>query len=63
MVVKQQIGRVTTLLMLLKDADTQARWYYQLKIEFARAWPKIVLLAIRLGTNYCAGAVNPNNKS
>jgi len=34
--------------MLLKDADTQARWYYQLKIEFARAWPKIVLLAIRL---------------
>jgi hypothetical protein len=23
--------------MLIKDADTQARWYYQLKAEFARA--------------------------
>jgi phenylpropionate dioxygenase-like ring-hydroxylating dioxygenase large terminal subunit len=24
-------------LMLIKDADTQARWYYQLKVEFTRA--------------------------
>jgi len=24
-------------MMLIKDADTQARWYYQLKTEFARA--------------------------
>jgi phenylpropionate dioxygenase-like ring-hydroxylating dioxygenase large terminal subunit len=38
MVVKQQIGlKHNPPLMLIKDADTQARWYYQLKAEFARA--------------------------
>lgn len=38
MVVKQQIGlQYDPPLMLIKDADTQARWYYQLKTEFARA--------------------------
>jgi hypothetical protein len=38
MVVKQQIGlKYDPSLMLIKDADTQARWYYQLKAEFARA--------------------------
>jgi len=38
MVVKQQVGlKYDPPLMLIKDADTQARWYYQLKAEFARA--------------------------
>jgi phenylpropionate dioxygenase-like ring-hydroxylating dioxygenase large terminal subunit len=38
MVVKQKIGlKHTPPLMLIKDADTQARWYYQLKAEFAQA--------------------------
>jgi phenylpropionate dioxygenase-like ring-hydroxylating dioxygenase large terminal subunit len=38
MVVKQQIGlKSDPSLMLIKDADTQARWYYQLKAEFTRA--------------------------
>jgi phenylpropionate dioxygenase-like ring-hydroxylating dioxygenase large terminal subunit len=38
MVIKQQIGlQHQPSLMLIKDADTQARWYYQLKAEFARA--------------------------
>ena len=38
MVAKQQIGlQYDPPLMLIKDADTQARWYYQLKTEFARA--------------------------
>ena len=38
MVVKQQIGlQYDPSLMLIKDADTQARWYFQLKAEFARA--------------------------
>ncbi len=38
MVVKQQIGlKHNPTLMLIKDADTQARWYYQLKAEFAKA--------------------------
>ncbi|HEY9643486.1 MAG TPA: aromatic ring-hydroxylating dioxygenase subunit alpha [Coleofasciculaceae cyanobacterium] len=38
MVIKQQIGlQHNPALMLIKDADTQARWYYQLKAEFARA--------------------------
>ena len=37
-VIKQQIGlQYNPSLMLIKDADTQARWYYQLKTEFARA--------------------------
>lgn len=37
-VVKQQIGlKHNPNLMLIKDADTQVRWYYQLKTEFARA--------------------------
>ena len=35
---KQQMGlKYNPSLMLIKDADTQARWYYQLKAEFARA--------------------------
>jgi phenylpropionate dioxygenase-like ring-hydroxylating dioxygenase large terminal subunit len=35
MVVKQQIGlHYDPPLMLIKDADTQARWYYQLKAEY-----------------------------
>ena len=38
MVVKQQIGlKHDPSLMLIKDADTQARWYYQLKAEYARS--------------------------
>lgn len=38
MVVKQQVGlKYNPSLMLIKDADTQARWYYQLKAEYARA--------------------------
>ncbi len=37
-VVKQQLGlKHNPTLLLIKDADTQARWYYQLKAEFARA--------------------------
>ncbi|TWB35250.1 aromatic ring-hydroxylating oxygenase subunit alpha [Nitrospirillum pindoramense] len=37
-VVMQQQGlRHNPTLMLIKDADTQARWYYQLKNEFRRA--------------------------
>lgn len=37
-VVQQQEGlRHNPSLMLIKDADTQARWYYQLKNEHARA--------------------------
>jgi phenylpropionate dioxygenase-like ring-hydroxylating dioxygenase large terminal subunit len=37
-VIKQQEGlKYNPTLMLIKDADTQARWYYQLKAEFARA--------------------------
>ena len=37
-VVKQQLGlKYNPPLMLIKDSDTQARWYYQLKAEFARA--------------------------
>ncbi|MBF2021187.1 MAG: aromatic ring-hydroxylating dioxygenase subunit alpha [Hydrococcus sp. C42_A2020_068] len=38
MVIKQQIGlQYDPPLMLIEDADVQARWYYQLKAEFARA--------------------------
>ncbi|MBW4417715.1 MAG: aromatic ring-hydroxylating dioxygenase subunit alpha [Myxacorys californica WJT36-NPBG1] len=38
MVIKQQDGlKYNPSLMLIKDADTQARWYYQLKAEFTRA--------------------------
>lgn len=38
MVVKQQIGlQHNPTLRLVKDSDTQARWYYQLKAEFAHA--------------------------
>jgi len=38
LVVKQQVGlKQNPTLMLINDADTQARWYYQLKTEFARA--------------------------
>lgn len=37
-VVTQQEGlRFNPTLMLIRDADTQARWYYQLKKEFAAA--------------------------
>ncbi len=37
-VVKQQTGlRYEQNLLLLRDADTQARWYYQLKNEWIRA--------------------------
>lgn len=37
-VVQQQRGlRHDPALMLIKDADTQARWYYQLKAEWVRA--------------------------
>lgn len=37
-VAKQQIGlKHNPSLMLIKDSDTQARWYYQLKAEFNRA--------------------------
>lgn len=35
---RQQVGLAhQSRLMLIKDADTQARWYYQLKREFARS--------------------------
>jgi phenylpropionate dioxygenase-like ring-hydroxylating dioxygenase large terminal subunit len=38
MVVKQQEGlKYDPALMLIKDADAQARWYYQLKVEYAKA--------------------------
>ena len=38
MVVKQQIGlKYDPPLMLIKDADAQARWYYQLKGEYQRS--------------------------
>lgn len=38
MIVKQQQGlRFAPPLMLIKDSDTQARWYYQLKREWERA--------------------------
>ncbi len=37
-VVKQKLGLdYNPSLMLIKDADTQARWYYQIKAEYARA--------------------------
>lgn len=37
-VAKQQIGlQYDPKLMLIQDADTQARWYYQLKAAFAKA--------------------------
>lgn len=37
-VTKQQIGlQSDPTLLLIRDADTQARWYYQLKAEFERA--------------------------
>ncbi|MBD2102259.1 aromatic ring-hydroxylating dioxygenase subunit alpha [Leptolyngbya sp. FACHB-261] len=37
-VAKQQVGlKHNPGLMLIRDADTQARWYYQLKAEFLRA--------------------------
>lgn len=37
-VTKQQIGlQYDPTLLLIRDADTQARWYYQLKAEFVRA--------------------------
>ncbi|MDX2098849.1 MAG: aromatic ring-hydroxylating dioxygenase subunit alpha [Leptolyngbyaceae cyanobacterium bins.59] len=37
-VMKQQIGlKHNPSLMLIKDADTQAKWYYQLKSEYARS--------------------------
>jgi phenylpropionate dioxygenase-like ring-hydroxylating dioxygenase large terminal subunit len=38
MVIKQQVGlKSNPPLMLIKDSDTQARWYYQIKAEFAKA--------------------------
>ena len=38
LVAKQQVGlKHNPKLLLIKDADTQALWYYQLKAEFARA--------------------------
>jgi phenylpropionate dioxygenase-like ring-hydroxylating dioxygenase large terminal subunit len=38
MVVKQQIGlKYDPPLMLIKDADTQAKWYYQLRAEFIKS--------------------------
>jgi hypothetical protein len=38
MVVKQQIGlKYDPPLMLIRDADTQAKWYYQLKSEFTKS--------------------------
>jgi phenylpropionate dioxygenase-like ring-hydroxylating dioxygenase large terminal subunit len=38
MVVKQQIGlKHNPPLMLIKDADTQAKWYYQLRSEFVKS--------------------------
>jgi hypothetical protein len=36
-VLQQQGLRHDPTLMLIKDADTQARWYYQLKNEYGRA--------------------------
>jgi phenylpropionate dioxygenase-like ring-hydroxylating dioxygenase large terminal subunit len=38
MVVKQQIGlKYDPPLMLIRDADTQAKWYYQLRSEFIKS--------------------------
>jgi phenylpropionate dioxygenase-like ring-hydroxylating dioxygenase large terminal subunit len=38
MVVKQQIGlKHNPPLMLIKDADTQAKWYYQIRSEFSKS--------------------------
>lgn len=38
MVVKQQIGlKYNPPLMLIRDADTQAKWYYQLRSEFIKS--------------------------
>jgi phenylpropionate dioxygenase-like ring-hydroxylating dioxygenase large terminal subunit len=38
MVVKQQIGlKYDPPLMLIKDGDTQAKWYYQLRSEFTKS--------------------------
>jgi phenylpropionate dioxygenase-like ring-hydroxylating dioxygenase large terminal subunit len=38
MVVKQQIGlKYDPPLMLIRDADTQAKWYYQLRSEFVKS--------------------------
>jgi phenylpropionate dioxygenase-like ring-hydroxylating dioxygenase large terminal subunit len=38
MVIKQQIGlKHDPVLMLIKDADAQARWYYQIKSEYAKS--------------------------
>ncbi len=38
MVVKQQIGlQYDPPLMLIRDADTQAKWYYQLRSEFIKS--------------------------
>jgi phenylpropionate dioxygenase-like ring-hydroxylating dioxygenase large terminal subunit len=38
MVVKQQIGlQYDPPLMLIRDADTQAKWYYQLRLEFMKS--------------------------
>ncbi len=38
MVVKQQIGlKYSPPLMLIRDADTQAKWYYQLRSEFTKS--------------------------
>jgi phenylpropionate dioxygenase-like ring-hydroxylating dioxygenase large terminal subunit len=38
MVVKQQIGlKHNPPLMLIRDADTQAKWYYQLRSEFVKS--------------------------
>ncbi len=38
MVVKQQIGlKHNPPLMLIRDADTQAKWYYQLRSEFIKS--------------------------
>jgi phenylpropionate dioxygenase-like ring-hydroxylating dioxygenase large terminal subunit len=38
MVVKQQIGlKHNPPLMLIRDADTQAKWYYQLRSEFTKS--------------------------
>jgi phenylpropionate dioxygenase-like ring-hydroxylating dioxygenase large terminal subunit len=38
MVVKQQIGlKYNPPLMLIRDADTQAKWYYQLRSEFVKS--------------------------
>jgi hypothetical protein len=37
-VVKQQIGlKSDPPLMLIRDADTQAKWYYQLRSEFIKS--------------------------